>query len=1065
MRSSVCRTLVRCCLAAAAGAGLTAAVSLALAASASAAAIPERAYQDLRWRLLGPFRGGWATCAAGVPGDPATFYFGAADGGIWKTSDAGVTWRPLFDSAGAGSIGAIAIAPSDSKTIWVGTGQVHQRWDIAAGDGVYRSRDGGLTFEHVGLGATRHVGRIWVDPRNADTALVAALGHVFGPNEERGVFRTEDGGKTWTKVLYRDPDTGAVSLAADPAAPDVVYASLWQVRRHPWLDYFQPPTGAGSSVHRSSDGGRTWRPVGASGLPKGPLGRIELMVAPGTGSKRVFAAIDGGAAPGLYRSDDGGAAWVLVNPDASLASSYTSGLTPDPRDPEIVWAMGRSIKRSADGGRTFSIFKGAPGGDDYHFLWIDPREPQRMITGADQGAVVTLNGGASWSSWYNQPTGQFYRLAADDRFPYWVYSGQQDSGTVRVKSRSDYGQLTFREWQPVGGDERDADIPDPKDPDIVYGAGLGSRVSRWDARTGQVQNVSPWPVSAYGARPGRVRYRYGWITPLAVSKRPPHAIYHGAQVLFRSLDAGRSWQTVSPDLTGPIPGAPGCDGDVPISRATACGFGVIFAIAPSPAADGLVWVGTDNGRVQRTDDGGKTWQDKTPAGLADWSKVNMIDASPTEHGTAYVAVDRHRLDDFRPMAYRTHDGGATWTEIGHGLPEGGWVGVVRQDPKAPGRLYAGTSRGVFVSFDDGERWQSLRLNLPTTGINDLLVHGDDLIAATQGRALWVLDGIEPLRHLDGESLGAGSVFLPPAPAVRLRSNQNKDTPLPPEEPRAANPPVGAVFDYVLKDASPDDVPRPVTLEIATAEGQVVRRFASDDTPRRAAAEVYFADLWLGAPARLPARPGHNRFTWDLRLPAPRALAPEYSIAAVPGVPTQALPQGAFVLPGRYEARLISGGKTLSQSFEVTLDPRVKTAAEDLRSLLDLQGALSAELARSADLDEAMAATEQRLKAAGEGEKGKAGAAKREAALAEIGTLRREGSETPAALNGDLATLAADLESADAPPTEPQRLLLAESRQRIDRAAARWDAFLKKQPEISKPVPRPWMTQPPARTNR
>ena len=1056
MRSSVRRTnLVRGSLAPAAL--LAAAIFLALAAPVSAAAIPERAYQDLRWRLLGPFRGGWATCAAGVPGEPATFYFGAADGGVWKTSDAGVTWQPRFDSVAAGSIGAIAIAPSDSKTIWVGTGQVHQRWDIVAGDGVYRSRDGGLTWEHVGLEATRHVGRIWVDPRNPEIALVAALGHVFGPNEERGVFRTENGGKTWTRVLYRDPDTGAVSLAADPAAPDVVYASLWQVRRHPWLDYFQPTTGAGSGIHRSSDGGRTWTPVGASGLPRGPVGRIELAVSPGTASKRVFAAIDGGDAPGLYRSDDGGTAWTRINSDASLASAYTSGLTPDPRDPEILWAMGRSIRRSADGGRTFTIFKGAPGGDDYHFLWIDPREPKRMITGADQGAVVTLNGGASWSSWYNQPTGQFYRLAADDRFPYWVYSGQQDSGTVRVKSRSDYGQLTFRDWHPVGGDERDADIPDPEDPDIVYGAGLGSRISRWDARTGQVQNVSPWPVSTYGARPASVRYRYGWITPLAISKRPPHAIYQGAQVLFRSLDAGRSWQTVSPDLTGAIPGAPGCDGDVPTSRATACGFGVIFAIAPSPAKDGLVWVGTDNGRVQRTDDGGKTWQDKTPAGLADWSKVNMIDASPTDSATAYVAADRHRLDDFRPMAYRTHDGGATWTEIGHGLPEGGWVGVVRQDPMAPGRLYAGTSRGVFVSFDDGERWQSLRLNLPTTGINDLLVHGDDLIAATQGRALWVLDGIEPLRHLGGESLAAGPVFLSSAPAVRLRSNQNKDTPLPPEEPRAANPPVGAIFDYVLPDdgpaGGPDDARRPVTLEIATAEGQVVRRFVSDDAPKRAAAEVYFADPWLGEPARLPARPGHNRFTWDLRLPAPRAIAPEYSIAAVPGVPTPALPEGAFVLPGRYEARLVVAGQTLRQSFEVTLDPRVAAAEEDLRLLLDFQNALSAEIARSADLDEAMAAIEQRLQSAREDSKGKAGSAKREAALAEIGRLRREGSETPAALNGVLAAVAADLESADVLPTEPQRLLLAESRQGIDRATARWAAFMKGRPEVPKPASR------------
>lgn len=1025
--------------------GRTLATALGLAAfavSAAGAEIPERAYQDLRWRLLGPLRGGWATCAAGVPGDSATFFFGAADGGVWKTGDAGVTWRPLFDSAGSASIGALAIAPSDPKTIWAGTGQVHQRWDIAAGDGVYRSRDGGQTWQHLGLAATRHIGRIWVDPRSADTALVAALGHVFGPNQERGVFRTEDGGKSWAKVLYRDPDTGAVSLAADPAVPDIVYASLWQVRRHPWLDYFQPATGAGSGVYRSGDGGRSWAPVGATGLPRGPLGRIELAVAPGTGAKRVWAAIDGDAAPGLYRSDDGGAVWTRINPDASLASSYTSGLTPHPRDPDVIWAMGRSLRRSDDGGKSFKFVRGAPGGDDYHFLWIDPTEPRRMITAADQGAVLTLNGGQTWSSWYNQPTGQFYRLAADERFPYWVYSGQQDSGTVRVASRSDYGQLTFRDWQPVGGDERDGDIPDPKDPDIVYGAGLGGRLSRWDARTGQVQNVSPWPVSTYAARPTTARYRYGWITPLAVSKRSPHALYQGSQVLFRSLDGGRSWETVSPDLTGAVPGTLGCEGEVPLAKATACGFGVIFAIAPSPAADGVVWVGSDNGRVQRTSDGGTSWQDVTPAGLADWSKVNTIDGSSVDPATAYLAVDRHRRDDPGPMAFRTHDAGATWTEIGHGLPAGGWVGVLRQDLKVPGLLFAGTSRGVYVSFDDGEHWQSLQLGLPTTGVNDLLVRGNDLIAATQGRGLWVLDGIQHLRHLKAKDPAAETALFPPPLAYRVRGNQNKDTPLPPEEPRASNPPVGAVFDYVL----PDDVSGPVTIEIAAGGGAVVRRFASDDTPKRPQAEVYFADLWLGEPVRPPARAGHNRFVWDLRLAAPRAVAPEYSIAAVPGLPTPALPQGAFVLPGRYEARLVVGGRTLRQPFEVGLDPRVQASAEDLRSLLEFQTAVAAELARAAQLDEAMAAAEERLRAQ------KTRPAKGEAALADLGKLRSDGGKTPAALNGVLASLATDLESADAAPTEPQRRLLSESREGIDRAIARWESFQKLRLSRALPLP-------------
>lgn len=976
------------------------------------AAVPESFYADLHWRLVGPLRGGWATVAAGIPGDPTTFYFGGADGGVWKTTDAGVTWMPLFDRGGSASIGALAVAPSDPQTIWVGTGQVHQRWDIAAGDGVYRSTDGGATWTSAGLTETRHIGNVWVDPRDAKVAIVAALGHVFGPNPERGLFRTEDGGRTWAHVLDRGPDVGAVDLAGDTAVPEVLYASLWQVRRHPWLDYFQPPVGPGSGIAKSTDGGRTWAAVGASGLPKGPLGRIGLGVSPGTGGRRVWAAIQASREEGgLYRSDDGGATWARINPDASLASAYMNGVTPDPRDAETVWVMGRGLRRSRDGGKTFAVFKGAPGGDDYHFLWVDPSDPRRMITAADQGAVVTLNGGASWSSWYNQPTGQFYRLAADDRFPYWIYSGQQDSGTVALKSRSDYGQLTFRDWHPVGGDERDGDVPDPANAEIVYGAGLGGRLSRWTAATAQVQNVSPWPVITYGDDPRTVRYRYSWITPLAVSKRHPHAVYQGSQVLWRSSDGGRSWQTISPDLTGAQAKSAGCDGEVALARTTACGFGVIFAIAPSAAADGLVWVGTDNGRVQVTRDDGRTWKDVTPPGMADWTKVNIIDASPADPATAYVAADRHRLDDFRPLAWRTHDYGASWTEIGHGLPAGAWVGVVRHDPKWPGLLFAGTSRGVHVSFDDGEHWQSLQLDLPRTGINDLLVHGDDVIVATQGRAIWSLDHLEPLRHLADGPPPAGPVLLPPAAAVRLRPNQNRDTPLPPEEPRAPNPPVGAVIDYVLAEA-----PRgPVTIEIAAADGTVVRRFASDENPPASPAEVYFAPLWLGPPARPGARAGHNRFVWDLRYPAPRAIAPEYSIAAVPGRPTPALPLGALVLPGTYEVRLAVDGRTVRQPLTVVMDPRVNASPGDLQSLLAFQREVESALARSAEL---------------------AAASKAAAKKAAPGGPAVPRDEDPEQVNGVLATLATDLESADAPPTDAQRQVLSTYREALGRFEAR-----------------------------
>jgi photosystem II stability/assembly factor-like uncharacterized protein len=1019
------------------------------AAVAAAAPVPPEDYSALRWRLVGPLRGGWGTCASGVPGQPETFYFGAADGGVWKTTDAGRTWNPLFDHEKAASIGALAVAPSDPAVIYAGTGQVTSRWDIASGGGVYRSGDGGKTWEPRGLADSRHIGRLWVDPRNADVVLVAAQGHVFGPNAERGVFRSTDGGRTWEKVLFVDDNTGAVDLAADPAVPDTLFAATWQVRYYPWLSYFTPSVGPGSGIYKSADGGKTWTHLTGHGLPAGLLGRIGLAVAPGSRGARVYATINtNGPGAGLYRSDDGGANWQYVNTNAGLASDYFSMIAADPRNQDTVYVMGQSIRRSADGGKTFEFFRGAPGGDDYHFLWIDPERPERMIVASDQGTVVTVNGGGSWSSWYNQPTGQFYHVATDDRFPYWIYSGQQDSGTVGVASRSDYGQLTFRDWHPVGGDERDYDIPFPGDPDIIYGSGLGGRLSRWDGRTGQVSNVAPWPVSTYGARPTSVRYRTTWITPLAISPLPPHAIYQGAQVLFRSLDGGQHWETISPDLSGAVAGTKDCaTGDVPVSRARACGFGVISTIATSPIDKDLVWVGTDDGLIHLTRDGGKHWRNVTPPGLAEWSRLAQIDASATSAGTAYAAVDRHRLDDDRPYLYVTHDFGKTWAKATAGLPAEGWVAVVRQDPVKAGLLFAGTSRGAFVSFDDGGSWQPLQLNLPTTGVNDLTIHGDDLVAATEGRSLWVLDDISPLRHLTGSVTAA--TLLPPATAYRVGANQNRDTPLPLDEPRTFNPPAGAILDYVL----PASARGPVTLEIVDPKGQVARSFRSDEAPKRPEASQYFANDWLQAPSALPASPGHNRFVWDLRGPRPRVLEYEYSIAAVPGADTPELPQGIFVLPGTYQVRLTADGKTVTQPLKVAMDPRVKTPPADLLAQHEMYAAVSQALARVTDAQEQIAEISTRLKAL-DGElaaRPDAGALRETAkrVAAEIagfqsapGTGRRAapGEDNLAAVAAVLTPLATDLEGADRAPTAPQREAFDLYKKRLDASLAKWQAL-------------------------
>ena len=977
-------------------------------------------YAGLRWRCIGPFRGGRALAAAGVPGQPNVFYFGAVGGGVWKTTDAGRVWKPIFDSAPIASIGALAVAPSNPNIIYVGTGEADMRSDISFGDGIYKSTDAGLTWRNLGLRETRHIGRILVDPRNPNIVLVAALGRAYGPNPERGVFRSTDGGQTWQKVLYKDENTGAIDLAFDPDNPRTVFASLWRARRPPWSTY-APLGGPGSGLYRSTDEGATWTPISSHGLPSGELGRIGVAVAAGTHGQRVYGVVDAQQNGGLYRSDDGGANWTLVGTDRRIHQRgwYFGTVTVDPRDPNTVYIPNVSLYRSSDGGKTFVSIKGAPGGDDYHLLWVDPTNSRRMIVASDQGVTVSVDDGHTWSSWFNQPTGQFYHVITDNRFPYYVYGAQQDSGTAGTASRSDYGQITFRDWRPVAGGESGYIAPDPVDPNFIYsGSTLGS-LDRFKWRTGEAQDVSPWPGIAFGSEINRRKYRFTWTSPVVFSPHDPHPLYMGAQFLLKTDDHGMSWHAISPDLTGTDLRAAAAQAPLAVSNAMQRGYGVIYTIAPSPLAAGMIWVGTDTGLIQLTRDGGNTWQNVTPSELAPWSKISLIDASRFDAGTAYAAVDRHRLDDFAPYIYCTHDYGKTWTKITDGIADTAYVHAVRQDSVRKGLLFAGTETGVYVSFDDGGHWQPLQLNLPVTPIHDLVIHGNDLVVATHGRSFWILDDITPLRQLNAAT--ADVQFFRPAAALRVRNNQNRDTPLPPETPAGKNPPDGAIIDYYLKAAAGS----PVTLEIADAQGKIVRRFSSSDVPPPVDfSQLAFPPYWVKVPQILSQQAGEHRFVWDLRYPVPDTLVHGYSMAAVAGE-TPREPRGPLVVPGSYELRLTVDGRTYRQPLEVKEDPRVSTSAADLQRQLQLElritDALSQDMAAYNGVSALRKELDKMQKEAGQ----KRGSAKLTAAIAGVdaklsalaGTSPIPGAATTlASLNGSLASLLNTVESADTAPT-------------------------------------------------
>ncbi len=862
-------------------------------------------YQALHWRLIGPFRGGRVLTVAGIPGNSLRFYFGAVDGGVWTTGDAGRTWQPIFDNVPVGSIGALAIAPSDPNTIYVGTGEADMRSDIAHGSGVYKTRDAGRHWSFIGLADSRQIGAILVDPRDPKVVLLAALGHAYGPNAERGVFRSTDGGAHWSKVLFKDDNTGAIDLAFKPGDPNTVYAALWQTRRPPWSVY-PPSNGPGSGLYVSHDNGVTWNQITGNGFPAHP-GRMGIALSPALPS-RVYVIADGPPdEAGLYVSNDDGQHWTHATGDKRIWNRgwYFSRITADPKNADRIYAMDTIVLRSDDAGKHFIALKGDETGDDFHQMWIDPTDPDRQILGVDQGTLITQNGGATWSSWYNQPTAQIYHVSTDNNFPYWVYGAQQDSGAVALPSRTEGGDgitmAQFHELSPGG--ESDMIAPDPANPDIIY----GGRVEKLDRRTNQVRNVDP--TLAYPA----LHYRVAWTLPLAFSKREKKLLYFANQRLFRTADGGNHWTPISPDLTRPDAGIPGnldpttaADDDHVDKRR-----GVIYSIAPSPLQTSTLWVGTDDGLVWKTSDNGVHWTEVTPSALTPWSKIGGVELSHFDANTAYLAVDRHRLDDDAPYIYRTTDGGKAWTRIDSGLPPNAFVNVVREDPARRSLLYAGTELGVFVSFDDGAHWQSLQQNLPMTSVRDIDVHGDDLVIATHGRGFWIMDNVTALRQGDLVPRAQSALLFKPAVAIRERPSGFTGTPFPKDEPMASNPQLGADIDYLL----PADTKGVVTLTILDAKGRTVRSFTSDTKATVSdPGTLEIAPEWLPPPRLLSADPGMHRFVWDIHYSGP--ANPERPFAE----------HGVWAPPGNYTVELKADGKTLRQPLLVAPDPRVRLPA-------------------------------------------------------------------------------------------------------------------------------------------
>jgi photosystem II stability/assembly factor-like uncharacterized protein len=1007
---------------------LTAPASMAWAQTTTALVNPAL-FSGLHWRGIGPYRGGRSDAVTGVPGEAGLFYFGAAAGGVWKTTDYGATWKPISDAAHITSIGAIAVAPSNHDVIYVGTGESALRGDITYGDGVYKSTDGGKSWANIGLKDSRQIGAIIVDPHNPDIVLVAAIGHAFGPNAERGVFRTTDGGKSWARVLHRDDQTGAIDVTFDPTDPKTVYAALWQVRRQPWNF---SSGGPGSGLFRSSDGGVTWAELKGNGLPGGILGRIDVSVS-AADPKRVYAMIEAKDG-GLYGSDDHGGHWKLLSQDGRIRQRawYFSKVYADPQNVDTVYVVNTGLLRSTDGGKSFDLVSATHG--DHHALWLDPADSRRMINGNDGGASISLDGGTTWSTQNNQPTGAFYHVAADNRFPYYLYGAQQDNTNLAVATYDDQGVIDETDWYPAGGGECGFVIPDPRDAQIIYSNSENS-ISRFNRHTMQSQDISAWPVDNSGHPASELAHRFNWTSPLMMSPHDPDSLYVASEVVWKSHDHGMSWEIISPDLTRNDKSRQTASGGPLTKDITSVEYyDTIFTLAESPLRQGLIWAGTDDGFVHVTSDDGGHWAAVTPAAIKPWSTISMIEPSPHDLNVAYIAVDRHKLDDIAPYAFKTADGGRSWTPITAGLPNGAVVHAVREDPVRRGLLFAGTELGVFVSFNDGGHWQPLQLDMPVSPVHDLIMKGDDLVSATHGRSFWILDDITPLRQVRAATQEPDVLLYTPQKALRLYYPDDVDS----RRPVGENPRAGALIDYFLKTAPAGEL----TVDIIDAKGAVIRHMSSTHSDK----EVQPPE-WpdrIVETGTIPAKAGMNRLVWDLRMNDP---------VQIPGAfYSDQAPRGPIVAPGVYQVRLTVTDASQTAPLTVVADPR----AAGSEPAIEAKTALA--IATTEDIDqlhravnkvrETRAGLERVKKAIGNCAAAQPVVQQADALEKQLDPIEQtlmqvnmKGSEAnlafPGMLNEQYATFQLTLGDADTPPTAQHRAMFESLHSRLTAELAAW----------------------------